>query len=104
MKWPSLSGVGASKLRHGPGCLRTPLKGDMVAGADCSRGIAAVMRVLRHARGDRPEPGRLARRGVGPHDAADCLSVFVEDLVVVFELAAAEVGWFEGEHGGLSTK
>jgi hypothetical protein len=40
------------------------------------------MRVLRDARGDRPEPAAIFRRGVGPHDAADVL-LAVEYVVIV---------------------
>ena len=50
--------------------------------------IPSIMRVLRHARGDRPEPAAICRRGVGPEDAAD-VPVAVEHVVVVVRPLAA---------------
>jgi len=47
------------------------------------------MRALRETRGDRPEPRLVLRRLRVQHDAADGVPVFVQDLVVVFQLAAA---------------
>jgi len=57
------------------------------------------MRALWNAGGDRPEPGPISWRRVRPHDAANRFPILIEYLVVVCELAAAEVGRSEGEHG-----
>jgi hypothetical protein len=44
--------------------------------------IAAIMRALRDARGDRPKPGTILRCRRGEHDAAD-VALAVEHVVVV---------------------
>ena len=54
-----------------------------------ARRITAICSALRETRGDRPKPWRALRRLRVQHDAADGAPVFVQDLVVVFQLAAA---------------
>ena len=57
------------------------------------------MRALRHPCRDRPEPWRLSRCRVRPHDAADVL-LAVEHVAVVVRPYATQAGFggaFEGE-------
>jgi len=65
------------------------------------RRVAAISRVLRHARRDRPKPPAIFRRSVGPQDAADVLVAVKYIVIVVWPLAvgAAFGGAFQQEHG-----
>ena len=45
------------------------------------RGVASIMRILRHARRDRPKPAAIFWRCVRPHDPPD-VPVVVEHVVV----------------------
>jgi hypothetical protein len=58
--------------------------------------VAPVKRALRPPRGDRPKPGRLARRRVRPHDAADLAAIAVEHHEVVI---LAKPGGLKCQHG-----
>ena len=66
-----------------------------------ARSITAIMRALRDARGDRPEPTAILRRCVGPHDPTDVM-VAVEHIVIVVRPFAARAALrcaFERQHG-----
>jgi hypothetical protein len=54
------------------------------------------MHHVRESGGDRPKPGCFARRGVGPHNAADLAAIVVEYHEVVI---LAKPSWFERQHG-----
>jgi hypothetical protein len=65
--------------------------------------FATILRVLRHARRDRPEPRRLTAGRVRPHDAAD-VPLAVEHVVVVVRPCAAGAGFgcvFQNKHGSV---
>jgi hypothetical protein len=65
-----------------------------------ARHIASILRVLRHARRDRPEPRRVPAGRVRPQDAAD-VPLAVEHVVVIVRPCAARAGFggaFESEH------
>ena len=55
------------------------------------RRVTAIMRVLRHARGDRPKPGRVSVGRVRKKDATDVLVAVEHVVIIVRPLAVREV-------------
>jgi hypothetical protein len=66
--------------------LKPPRRFEFRHGILASRRVASIMRILWHARRDRPKPFPICRRRVRPHDAADVL--FAVEHVVVGPCAA----------------
>jgi hypothetical protein len=72
--------------------LKPPRRFEIRHGILACRRVASIMRILQHARRDRPKPFAVCRCRVRPHDAAN-VPFTIERIVVVGSPLAARAGF-----------